>query len=85
MRSDMLPRGAIVAVAELVSVIPTEILNRQGSWIIDTDTWSMTDQERAFGDYTPGRYAWLLADVQPLATPIPTKGALGLWNWEGSL
>ncbi len=82
MRSDMLPRGAIVAVAELVSVIPTEILNRQGSWIIDTDTWSMTDQERAFGDYTPGRYAWLLADVQPLATPIPTKGALGLWNWE---
>ena len=85
MRSDMLPRGAIVAVAELVSVIPTEILNRQGSWIIDTDTWSMTDQERAFGDYTPGRYAWLLADVQPLATPIPARGQLGLWDWEGFL
>lgn len=85
MRSDMLPRGAIVAVAELVSVIPTEILNRQGSWIIDTDTWSMTDQERAFGDYTPGRYAWLLSDVQALPTPIPVKGQLGLWEWEGDL
>lgn len=82
MRSDMLPRGAIVAVAELVSVIPTEILNRQGSWIIDTDTWSMTDQERAFGDYTPGRYAWLLSDVQALPTPIPVKGQLGLWEYD---
>jgi len=84
-RATSLPFGAIVAVAELVSVIPTEILNRQGSWIIDTDTWNLTEQERAFGDYTPGRYAWLLADVQPLATPIPAKGALGLWEWQGVL
>jgi len=41
--------------------------------------------ERAFGDYSPGRWAWLLADVKPLTTPIPARGALGLWNWEAPI
>ena len=43
--------------------------------------WYLTDQERAFGDYTSGRYAWLLGNIQKLETPIPAKGALGLWDW----
>ena len=30
-----------------------------------------TDQERAFGDYGPGRFAWLLADIRALPEPIP--------------
>lgn len=41
-----------------------------------------SEQELAFGDYTPGRYAWLLSDVKKLPSPIPAKGALGLWNWN---
>lgn len=43
--------------------------------------WKLTDQERAFGDYSEGRYAWLLADVRPLRLPVPAKGQLGLWEW----
>jgi hypothetical protein len=38
--------------------------------------------EIAFGDWTPGRYAWLLANVRPLAEPVPARGAQGLWHWE---
>jgi hypothetical protein len=38
--------------------------------------------ELPFGDFTPGRFAWLLADVKPLPKPIPAKGALGLWEWQ---
>jgi len=45
----------------------------------------LDSNEYAFGDYTPGRYAWLLSDVQALPTPIPAKGQLGLWRWEGDL
>lgn len=74
-----LPLGAIVAVCELGAIIPVESVPREG----DRDTlqgWTLTDQERAFGDYTPGRYAWLLADVKMLAEPIPCKGALSLWE-----
>jgi hypothetical protein len=40
------------------------------------------EPERSFGDYTPGRYAWILTNIKPLPAPIPAKGALGLWDWE---
>jgi hypothetical protein len=36
-----------------------------------------------FGDYTPGRFAWLLADVEPLDPPVPARGRQGLWNFDG--
>jgi hypothetical protein len=39
------------------------------------------EAERAFGDYTPGRYAWILADVVPLEEPVPARGRQGLWEW----
>jgi hypothetical protein len=41
--------------------------------------------EYCFGDYTPGRYAWELTDVQQLAEPIPANGRQRLWNWEGHI
>lgn len=34
------------------------------------------------GDFTPGRYAWVLGDVRTLERPVPARGRLGLWNWE---
>lgn len=34
-----------------------------------------------FGNYTPGRWAWRMADVQPLPTPIPARGKQGWWTW----
>lgn len=67
-RFDALPLGAIVALARLVDVVPAhDHVERLGP------------QERAFGDYAPGRAAWLLADVRPLPTPLPCPGARGLW------
>lgn len=39
-------------------------------------------QELLFGDWTPGRYAWELANVTMLTVPTPAFGAQGLWNWE---
>ena len=85
--ADMLPRGAIIARCEVVEVY--HIPDHQpltGFYADDSSRrWDLTSQERAFGDYTPGRYAWLLSDVQALAVPIPAKGQLGLWRWEGDL
>ena len=34
------------------------------------------------GEYSEGRYAWILKDITPLNTPIPVKGKLGIWNYE---
>lgn len=35
------------------------------------------------GDYTPGRFAWLLEDIEPIA-PVRAKGSLGLWEYDQS-
>lgn len=42
---------------------------------------ALPENEAWFGDYTTGRFAWLLADVKPLEEPIPAKGRQQLWEW----
>lgn len=78
--TDDLPLGAIVAVANLYHVGKIA-RNREGAVYIDPKDWAVTDAyELAFGDYTPGRYGWVLTNVGRLREPIPCKGALGLWT-----
>ncbi len=42
----------------------------------------LSEKERAFGDYTDGRFAWMFEDLTPLKEPIPAKGSLGLWEFD---
>lgn len=64
---DTLPTKAIVAVARLHDCVLTETL-------------IPGPLEEHFGDYTPGRYAWRLADIQPLTEPVPVPGHHKLWT-----
>lgn len=45
---------------------------------------SIIDDQLPYGDFAPGRWAWMLTDIEPLAKPIPAKGKQGLWNWNAS-
>lgn len=81
--AERLPYGAIVATCELIDIVSTNQL--PVGWRRGEHAWWFTDQEHAFGDYSPNRYAWLLANVRALPTPVPTKGALSLWDYEGEL
>ena len=78
---DGLPLGGIVAVCRLVDCVSTGLYS---SVQHDSEIWQVPpgnmSREYTFGDYSPGRFAWLLADVQALPEPIPCKGALGLWQ-----
>lgn len=61
--ADELPRGAIVA---------TAIIDRCTRITLDTAN-ALEDRnpsEFAFGNYEPGRYAWVLRDVEKLDEPI---------------
>ncbi len=73
-----LPRGLIIARCELVDVVPTAQI------VADLHSY-LGDDELAFGNFADGRYAWVLANVKPLATPIPAHGMLGLWNYDASV
>lgn len=42
----------------------------------------ISGNELAFGDYSPGRYAWILDDIRPLDKPIPAKGRQKIWEWD---
>ena len=33
------------------------------------------------GEYSVGRYAWILEDIEILETPLQAKGKLGIWNY----
>ena len=37
------------------------------------------------GDFSAGRWAWRLTDVQRLPEPVPATGRQGFWNWEPAL
>jgi activating signal cointegrator 1 len=89
-RPNQLDRGAIIGVGHLVGMIPTSNLTPAGGvWWDGPDgrryAYTLTEQEHAFGDYTDGRYAWLLADMQLLTTPIPARGSLGLWTIDDAV
>jgi ASCH domain len=32
----------------------------------------------------PDQWHWLVRDPRPLPDPVPARGRLGLWSWEGS-
>jgi hypothetical protein len=42
------------------------------------DPHEYADDQVPYGDYRPGRWALALADVEPLAVPMPFKGGQGL-------
>ncbi len=67
------PLGAVVGTVEIVGCVPVED-------VMD----GLTEQERALGDYSPGRWAWVLKNPVMFATPIPARGKQGWWNWEGA-
>jgi hypothetical protein len=63
-----LPLGAIIAVCELVDCVPTAA---RRSW----------GQQARYGDFTPGRWAWILDRIEPLDEPVAAVGQQGFWNW----
>lgn len=88
-----LPMGAIVAVCDLVDCRPT---GRFTGDQLDTPRnpdrarlsdeakalspgfWSWT--EREMGDFSPGRFGWVLANVRRLDKPVYFRGAQGLFD-----
>lgn len=69
--------GHIVAVAEVLDCLPMEGYRCQSGLFEDYPLLD-TPKERAFGDYSSGRYGWVLEHVFRLPEPIPYKGGQGL-------
>lgn len=73
---NRLPFGAIIGSVTLQDILPVEMLGLSSCSLAE-----LTLEEKAFGDYTKGRYAWLLSNPIPLQQPLAVKGALHVWNY----
>lgn len=68
-RTTRLPYGAIVGTVEIVDCVPVEQIRD-----------SLAEQQRFFGDYSDGRYAWILANQIKFDKPISCKGRQGFFE-----
>lgn len=83
--AEQLPRGALVAICDLVDVlaIPGELkaaVEERGRGLGIDGFEGPAEFERAFGDYSSGRYAFALANVRALTPPIRFRGSQGLFD-----
>jgi activating signal cointegrator 1 len=72
-----LDQGAIIGMAHLRHVFTSEALVAR----IKFAPRAYKTHEIAFGDYSPGRFGWLLQNVIKFDASLPAKGQLGLWNF----
>lgn len=68
--------GAFVGLVDLVEIYPTDEIRVK---LLQSDL-----SEIAFGDYSPGRYAWEFANPR-LINPLASRGQRGLWQLDGLL
>jgi hypothetical protein len=92
----VLPLGAVVGTAVLADCVPIVDQHTTGTHLLVTDSVMMiydatdparnvglADQE-PYGHFAPGRWAWVLVDVDAFAEPVPATGRQGLWEWGGA-
>lgn len=66
---DTLPVGKILCVVDLVKVVKIQAFAHSD---LSLDNIRM-------GDFTPGRFAWLLENMRPLHEPMEIRGERKLW------
>lgn len=97
---DILPHGAVVAVANLTGCFPIvdeampvpddgRFAYAHGDYVQihddpDVVPW-YSETEIHLAPWTPGDWAWELDNIRRLPRPIPAKGRQGLWHPHGDL
>ncbi|MYE38464.1 MAG: hypothetical protein F4X82_03025 [Candidatus Spechtbacteria bacterium SB0662_bin_43] len=64
-----IPYGCIVATARLYDVIQ----------------FGADETGDSYGDFSEGKYGWLLDNVRAFEKPIPARGRQRIWNWENDV
>lgn len=90
----MLPLGAIVATCELVNVVPITRLDDdaghtedrvidmplfRGLHLLRNHEDAVIEDQRPYGDFRPGRFAWLLSDIKPTTERCPLCWGTGTY------
>jgi activating signal cointegrator 1 len=85
------PLGAVVATCELLYCAPVltycsssvcVVPGAGALWLYNPGTGRGADitGQRPYGDFSLGRFAWVLTDIKPVDPPVPAKGHQQLWE-----
>lgn len=74
-----LPRGKVLCVVDLVVCISTDSLEAGQGAMLEHEA---APHEWDFGDYSPGRFAWVLTGLHALPEPLTARGRQKLWNLD---
>ncbi len=81
--SDM-PLGSILGIGNLVACIPTSPIRRDTEArmvrVLGEEQW---ESDRLWGNFAPERFLWHVEEVDVFPTPIPYRGAQGLFDVVG--
>lgn len=84
-RFEAMPLAVILAVGVLVDVQPSRTLAtffeaRRRRKVRTISGVAPMPYEQDFGDYGPRRWGFIFAPLHALTHPVPSRGALGLWD-----
>ncbi len=89
---DVLAFGAIIAVANLVDCRPTDSFTvgeldrlRGPDFEKPNPTLSDTWSERMLGDFSPGRFGFILENVRQMTIPIACRGLQRIFNLSAAM
>jgi activating signal cointegrator 1 len=71
-----LPTGALIGMVNVVNCQPTRTSFGDAA---------ANDDDRAYGDFTPGRFAWKRDEFRLFDQPIPYRGAQGIFRVPDNL
>lgn len=78
---EALPLGSVLGIMEFVWAWHAEELMDARAWTSMSD--EARTQELVLGDFSPGRFAWLLKPVLRFdGKGIPARGRQGIWNFD---
>jgi hypothetical protein len=79
-----LPRGKVISVGTLDDLLRCDE-STERSIIEQSRAGLLPAHELAFGDFSAGRFGFVLSDMRMLASPLLARGMLGLWNVPAEL
>lgn len=74
---NALPFGAIIGKVMLIDIVRIDPFQN-----LDQLMKKINAEEKAFDDFTEGRYAWILEEPVEFESAIPVKGSLGIWKYD---
>ena len=88
---DLIPRGSVLATVTLSCAHPVQgvvdtATGLQAVFPLSHELCSQCGRRLVavdpYGDFSPGRWIWMLTDLKKLDVPVPAQGHQGIWQWN---